>query len=86
MGVKYKGRLVVELATQMACQKLFTLNRSHFKNLRCLSIIARFRPRLKLNIFEAFEGTDTKLVIELDIADNQCCTSLSIEAGKAEAG
>jgi hypothetical protein len=31
------------------------------------------------------EETHEKFAIELDIADNQCCTSLSYKLGKAEA-
>jgi hypothetical protein len=59
----------------MSCQKLSSLNRFNFENLQCLLIIVRSgNILLKLgHIGEMHE----KLAIELNIADNQCCTSCS---------
>jgi hypothetical protein len=85
MGEKYEARPVFEVVTHrrgdMPCQKLSSLNQFYFEYLQWLLIILWSSPTLKFNEFGIFGETYAKLVIELDITDNQCYTSLSDRVG-----
>jgi hypothetical protein len=75
------SELVTKMARDMSYQKLSSLNQSYFENLRCLLIIVRSGPVLKFAWVRTIGETNKILATELDITDNQCCTSLSGRVG-----
>ncbi len=80
MAARYKAESISELVT-LTTELYSSLNRFHLENLWCLLIIVRSGPVLMLARVWTYGETHEMLATKLDIADNQCCTSLSGRVG-----